>query len=51
MEDFAALINTVVSLMKLEMSIWGFSFSFWHIMLFGMLAGILIWFLGGYFDA
>ncbi len=45
MEDFAAMLRTVMALMKLEMSIWGFSFSFWQIMLFGMVVGIIVWFL------
>lgn len=45
MEDFAAMLRTAMALMQLEMSIWGFSFSFWHIMLFGMAVPIIVWIL------
>lgn len=49
MEDFKVLIDTVVWLLQLEMTIWGFTFSFWHIMLFGLVTFIILWFLGGFF--
>ena len=50
MEDFAVLIQTVLWLLQLEFPIWGFTFSFWQIMLFGLVVFIIIWFLGGFFD-
>ena len=50
MEEFGVLINTCLRLLKMEFSIWGFTFSFWHILLFGMVAGIVIWFLTEVFN-
>lgn len=43
--DYGAAIAAALQLLKFEMSIWGFTFSFWQVMLFGMVAAIIIWFL------
>lgn len=45
MEDFAAMLSTAMKLLQIEFTIWGFAFSYWQIMLFGMAASIIIWFL------
>ena len=50
MEDFGALVNTCLRLLQIEFTIWGFTFSYWHILLFGMFAGIMIWFLTEVFN-
>lgn len=43
MEDLKLLIEVIVDLMKFEFTIWGFTLSFWGIMLWSMVAGIVIW--------
>ena len=43
MEDLKLLIEAIVDLMKFEFTIWGFTLSFWGIMLWSMVAGIVIW--------
>lgn len=50
MEDFGALIQTIVGLMQIELSIWGFTFTFWQILLFGLFVSISGWFIGGFFN-
>ena len=49
MEDFKALVDTVIGLLQLKMTIWGFTFSFWNILLFGLVTSIILWFLGGFY--
>lgn len=43
MEDLKFLIEAIVDLMKFEFTIWGFTLSFWGIMLWSMVAYIVIW--------
>ena len=45
MEDFASMLRVAMALLQLEFPIWGFSFSFWQIMLFSMVVSIIIWIL------
>lgn len=42
MEDVKALINAIVSIMKFPFEIWGFTLSFWEIMLALLIGGIVI---------
>ena len=50
MEDLAACIKVIVDIMSIEFTIWGFTMSFWEIMIGLMLTSIVIWFIGGYFS-
>ena len=50
MEDFAAMIGAVVNLMKFEFTLWGFSLSFWQILIWGMVATIILGLIWGFFS-
>ena len=43
--DFGLLIEKVVELMSIEFTIYGFTFSMWHVFLFDIAASIVIWVL------
>ena len=43
MEDLKAVLQAVVDTMKFEFTIWGFTLSFWQIMIWSMIAGVVIW--------
>lgn len=49
MEDFAAMIGLSVSLLKFDMTIWNFTFSFWDILIWSMVAGIVLFLIWGFF--
>ena len=42
-EDLKAVLDAIVDIMKIEFTIWGFTLSFWGIMLWSMVALIVIW--------
>lgn len=44
--DVGALFSAVVELFKIEITIYGFTFSMWQVFLFDIAAGIVGWFLG-----
>ena len=50
MNDFQAMITATLSLFKLEFPIYGFTFSFWNVLLFAVVAGLVLRFIGGLFD-
>ena len=50
MEDIKALIDAIVQIMQFPMTIWGFTLSFWEIMLCLIIGGIIIWALGRFFN-
>ena len=50
MEDVKALINAIVSIMKFPFEIWGFTLSFWEIMLALLIGGIVIDLIVRFFD-
>lgn len=50
MEDLAAMIGTAVHVLKFEMVLWGFTFSFWQICLFGMVASVILYVVWRFFD-
>lgn len=50
MEDFAAMISAVVAVMKFKFTLWGFTLSFWQILIYGMVASIVLYLVWGYFD-
>lgn len=49
MEDLAAVLAFCVDLMKIEFTIWGFTMSFWDILMWSLLAFIVIFLLRGVF--
>lgn len=50
MEDVRLLIQTVVQLMKLPFTIWGFTLNFWDIMLCLLIGGIIIYLIVRFFE-
>lgn len=50
MEDLQAVIGAVVDVMQFPMEIWGFTLSFWGIMLALIAGGIIIWLIVRFFD-
>lgn len=50
MEDFKAMIGLAVSLLKFDMTVWGFTFSFWDILIWSMVAGIILILIWGFFS-
>lgn len=50
MEDLKVLIGVIVDIMKFPMEIWGFTLSFWGIMLTLMAGSIIIWLIARFFD-
>lgn len=50
MEDLAALITLMVDLMKIPFTIWGFTLSFWDIMLSVLVGGIVIYLIVGFLN-
>ncbi len=50
MSDFEAMISATLNLFKLEFTIYGFTFSFWNVLLFAVVAGLVLRFIGGLFD-
>jgi len=49
LSDFGALINATVQLFSVKFTIYGFTFSFWEVFLFGIAASIIGWFLAKFF--
>ena len=50
MEDLKALIDVLVLIMKFPMEIWGFTLSFWDIMLALLGGSVIIWLIVRFFD-
>lgn len=50
MEDVKAMIDAVVGIMQFPMEIWGFTLSFWGIMLTLIAGGIIIWLIVRFFN-
>ena len=50
MEDFAAMLAGAVNVLKFEMTLWGFTFSFWQMLLWGMVASVILYLIWGFFD-
>ena len=50
MDDFFGVLNLILDAFKQPMTIYGFSFSLWNIILFSILGYILAKFIGGILD-
>lgn len=50
MNDLGALLSATLNLFKLEITIYGFTFSFWNVLLFVVVGGMILAFIGGLFD-
>lgn len=50
MEGLQALFSSTISVMKVDFTLMGFTFSLWDVFLWSFVAGILIWFIGGLFN-
>lgn len=43
MEDFANLIALIVDFLKIDFTLWGFTFSLWSVFIWGILATLALW--------
>lgn len=50
MEDFKALVQGTVQIMRIPLTIWGFTLNFWDIMLWSLIAGIIITLIVRFFN-
>lgn len=46
MDDFQLVISAVVQLMQMPFTIWGFTLTWWEIMLALLIGSLIIWFIG-----
>ncbi len=49
MELFGQLLTMVLDLLQVEFTIFGFTFSFWQVFVFDIVAGIVAWILSEVF--
>ena len=47
MSDFIAVMNSILQLFKIEINIYGFSFSLWNVLIVSVLGTILLNFISG----
>ena len=50
MEELKALIGIIVTIMKFPMEIWGFTLSYWDIMLALLVGGVIITLIVRFFN-
>ena len=50
MSDFGAMLGGVVDVMKYSFTIWGYTLSFWEILLWSLGASLVIWLIVGFFN-
>lgn len=50
MEDLQALITVIVQLMQIQFTIWGFTLSWWDILLCVLIGSVVIFLLGRFFS-
>ena len=50
MDDFAAMLSLAVQLMQVELTLYGFTFSFWQVLLWSMVAVVVVFLVWGFFD-
>ena len=43
LEDIGLMVSTAVNILKIEFTLYGFTFSLWQVLLFNLVAGIIIW--------
>lgn len=49
LSEFGALIDATVRIFSIEITIYGFTFSFWEVFLFNIAASIVAWILAKLF--
>lgn len=49
MEVLQSWLSAVLAILKIELTLYGFTFSFWDVFLWTLVAGLVIAFLGGLF--
>ena len=49
MSDVQAMFEATLAIFKMEFTIYGFTFSFWNVLLFVIFGGMIIYFIGGLF--
>lgn len=46
MNDFIRMMNAIFQAFQLSFNIYGFTFTLWQVVCFGMVASIVAWFIG-----
>lgn len=49
MSDVQAMFDATLALFKLEFTLYGFTFSFWNVLLFVIFGSMILYFIGGLF--
>lgn len=49
MDYFKEVIDCVVNFMKIEFSLWGYTFSLWSVFVWGILASLTLWIVKVFF--
>lgn len=49
MEILSVLFEKTMAIFKIPLSLWGYSFSFWEVFVFVLVAGIVAWVIGEIF--
>lgn len=50
MEIIGQLLSKTVEIFKLPLTLFGFTFSYWEVFCFGIVASILAYIIGGFFS-
>lgn len=43
MDDFKFLLEVTLDILKTEFTLWGFTFSFWEVFVFAVIASVVCW--------
>lgn len=49
MEILGTLFEKTMQIFRIELTLWGFTFSFWEVFAFVLVAGVLAWIIGEVF--
>ena len=50
MEIFGKILSSTFSLFRMDLTILGFTFSFWEVFVFTVVVGVLAYIIGGFFS-
>lgn len=49
MSDVQAMFEATLAIFKMEFTMYGFTFSFWNVLLFAIFGSMIMYFIGGLF--
>ena len=50
MEIFGSILSVTLELFRHDINVFGFTFSFWEVFVFSLVAGVLAYVIGGFFS-